>query len=72
MSRTLEQNLDVLRMLDGDDLVAVIEQLPRTNRADAAAYAVRTFFPAHDAILSASREAMLSVVGGLSAEEMAR
>lgn len=72
MIRTLEQNLDVLRVIGREDIAAHIEQMAPANRSLAAAAAVSEFAPVRDAILSASHEQLPSVLDSLLAAEVSR
>lgn len=72
MTRTLQQNLDVLRVIGCDDIVARIAELPEQSRPLAAAAAVREAAPVRDAILGATDDELPSVVGRLLAAAVTR
>lgn len=71
-TRTLEQNLDFLRLIGDGHLADMVLQLPADRQATAAACIVRREAPIHDAVLDASDDERPAVLGRILAGEVTR
>jgi hypothetical protein len=66
---SLERNLEFLRLIGDGDLADMVEQLPKSRRASAAAAVVRLEAPAGDAILNTSHAELPATVHQILAGE---